>query len=220
MDKLDYKKMYPEIYAPKNTPVLVDIPAMQFILVDGKGNPNEVGGEYQRAVELLYALSYTIKMGLKAGGAKPENYSDYSVPPLEGLWWFGDTSDIDVTRKDNYHWRSMIRQPDFITEDIFQTAKEAVRKKKPELELDKARLGVYQEGLCVQIMHIGPYDDEPAAVRRIEAYMKEQGYVDDFAMPSPDGTLRTHHEIYLSNPAKTAPSRLKTILRHPVKPID
>jgi hypothetical protein len=220
MDKLDFKKLFPEYYAPKTTPAVIDIPPMQFIIVDGKGDPNTEGGEYQKAVQVLYSLSYAIKMGLKASSNVPEGYADYTVLPLEGLWWFGDGVEIDITKKDNYLWSSMIRQPDFITEEIFRAAKETVRRKKPELEVDKARLEVFREGLCVQVMHLGPYDEEPATVLRMEAHMKEQGYIDDIGMLTPEGSLRKHHEIYLSNPLTTAPSKMKTILRHPVRPVD
>lgn len=220
MNKLDFKKLFPEYYAPKTVPAVIDVPPMQFIIVDGKGNPNTEGGEYQKAVELLYSLSYTIKMGLKTGGKVPEGYSDYTVLPLEGLWWFGEGVEIDITKKDNYLWSSMIRQPEFITEEIFLAAKESVRKKKPELEVDKARFTVFYEGLCVQVMHLGPYDEEPATVLRMEAYMKEHQYIDDIGMSTPDGSLRKHHEIYLSNPLTTAPEKMKTILRHPVRLAD
>ncbi len=219
MDKLDLRKKYPELYAPKTSPCIIDIPAMKFIKVDGKGNPNTPGGEYQKAVELLYALCYTIKMGLKSAKATPSGYMDYSVPPLEGLWWLGDLKDMDITKKDNYHWCSMIRQPDFITEDIFHAAKESVRKKKPGLVVDLARFESFQEGLCVQIMHHGAYHEEPVSVEKMDAYIQAQGYVTDFGSLTPEGHVRTHHEIYLTQPNPTNPGKMRTILRHPVRPL-
>lgn len=222
MDKLDLKKKYPELYAPKKTPSIIDVPTMKFLMVDGKGNPNEPEGEYQTAIKLLYSFYFTIKMGLKFAPATdvPEGYVDYTVSPLESLWWFNDLNDTDVSKKDNYRWRSMLRQPDFITEEIFSNAREAIRKKNPELPVDLARLESFTEGLCVQVMHHGPYDDEPATVQRIEEYRKAQGYLDDCGGRTPEGHLRTHHEIYLKIPGKTKPDNLRTILRHPVKITD
>lgn len=220
MEKLDLKKKYPELYAPKTTPSIIDIPKMKFIMVDGKGNPNDSEGEYQMAVKLCYALCYKIKMGLKSAPATevPVGYMDYTVPPLEGLWWFNDPEDTDVTNKDNYRWRSMIRQPDFITEEIFSNAREAVRKKNPDLAVDQARLESYTEGLCVQVMHHGPYAEEPATVQRMEDYRKAQGYLDDRGGLAPEGHIRTHHEIYLTQPNLTDPGKMRTILRHPIRP--
>ncbi len=219
MDKLDLRKKYPEFYLPKAAPAIIDVPAMNFIMVDGKGNPNDTDGEYKKAVELLYAFSYTIKMGLKAG-LVPEGYIDYTVPPLEGLWWFTDPANQDITKKDNYSWCSMIRQPDFITEQIFEEARNKLRKKKPELNVDIVRFEAFREGLCVHALHIGPYDTEPATIRFMEDFRKQQGFLDDIGSYSPEGKLRTHHEIYLSNPLQTKPSKLKTILRHPIRRAD
>lgn len=218
MDKLDLRKKYPELYSPKTTPSIIDIPPMKFIMVDGKGNPNTPGGEYQRAVEVLYSLCYTIKMGLKAAPDTPEGYMDYTVPPLEGLWWFDDLENKDITKKDNYRWCSMVRQPDFITEEIFNAAKETIRKKKPELAVELARLASFREGLCVQVMHLGPYDTEPSTVQKMDDYRDVQGYLDDLGGLSPEGHIRTHHEIYLTRPDIANPAKMKTILRHPVKP--
>ena len=187
---------------------------MQFIMVDGRGNPNEEGGEYQRAVELLYALSYTIKM--KCIDYSQPNCFDYVVLPLEGLWWLEDSQDRDFTQKNLYVWTSMIRQPDFITQEHFEQAKQLVAKKKPQLDPSKARLEPYTEGLCLQCMHIGPYDTEPETITKMESYLLEYDMMNAMDSHSVEGKLRRHHEIYLSNPMKSKPENRKTILRHPI----
>jgi len=215
VNKLDYKKAFKELYAPKNKPSLIEVPEMNFIMVDGKGNPNEEAGEYQAAVELLYGLSYTIKMS-KMGDSKPEAYFEYVVPPLEGLWWFKDDK-MNFTNKDNFCWTSMIRQPEFVTEEIFKWACAEVRRKKPNLDTAKARFQKFTEGLCVQMMHIGPYDEEPKTIKEIESYIENNNFKNDISSVKSDGIIRRHHEIYLSDPRKTAPEKMKTILRHPVK---
>jgi hypothetical protein len=218
--KIDYKKEHKDLYLPKAEPTVADVPNMNFIMVDGKGNPNEEGGEYQQAVELLYALSYTIKMSCKKGG--PEGSFDYVVPPLEGLWWLanGTSEDSDFTQKEKYCWTSMIRQPEFVTEKIFRKACGEVERKK-RLDVSKARLETFKEGLCVQMMHIGPYDEESASLERIHRFMKEQGYDNAIGDREEDGRIRRHHEIYLGDPRKIEPSGLKTVLRHPIrKPLD
>jgi len=209
MDVLDFKKEYKDLYAPGGIPTLIDVPAMRFIMVDGKGNPNDEEGEYSTAIELLYGLSYTIKMSPKSGPA-PKGYYEYVVPPLEGLWWLSDNS-MDFVRKDKYLWTSMIRQPDFVDEAVFEAAKETFSRKKKNPDLSKVRFVTWQEGLCVQIMHIGPYEDEPASVAKIDAYIRENALYDDI------GETRRHHEIYLGDPRKTAPEKRKTIIRHPVR---
>jgi hypothetical protein len=214
MEKTDYTKVYKELYAPKNKPVLIEVPAMQFIMVDGHGNPNEVGGEYQKAVELLYALSYTIKMNC-INYSDPASF-DYVVLPLEGLWWLEDSMDRDFTKKDLYCWTSMIRQPDFVTRAHFERAKELVAKKKPLLDTSKARLDTYTEGLCLHCMHIGPYDTEPETITKMDTFLSEIGKVNAIDSRSVEGKLRRHHEIYLSNPLRSKPENRKTILRHPV----
>lgn len=208
--KLDYKKEYKDLYLPKTAPMVIDVPKMTFIMVNGKGNPNDPDGEYQKAVELLYAITYTIKMS-KMGNHVPDGYFEYVVPPLEGLWWMDEPSNFNFTEKDKYCWISMIRQPDFVTEEVFAWASREALNKKPHLQVDAARLEVYQEGLCVQCMHIGPYDDEVHTVEKIEAYIKEQGLENDMS------EHRHHHEIYLSDPRKIDASKMKTVLRHPVK---
>lgn len=206
MDKLDYKKEYRDLYLPKETPAFIEVPAIPFIMLDGRGDPDRE--EYQNAVGVLYALSFTIKMS-KMGGVQPAGYFDYVVPPLEGLW--DCDGPLDLKRRDLWRWTSMLRQPEFVTEEVFQWACGQATKKKLELDFSKARFAVYTEGPCVQMMHTGPYCDEPASVAQMEQYMKENHYIDDC------GEKRRHHEIYLSDPRKTAPEKLKTVLRHPVR---
>ncbi len=212
MNKMDYKKAFKELYAPKTTPSFIDIAAMNFIQVGGKGDPNESGGQYAYALELLYALTYTIKMSPKNGNA-PKDYFEYVVPPLEGLWWLDGNEDIDFSNKSNFCWISMIRQPEFVTHDVFNAAVETVKSKKPELDTSKARFTSFAEGLCVQCMHIGSYDNEPATITKMENYAQEKDYLFDLS------SGRHHHEIYLSDPRKTEVSKRKTILRYPVKKI-
>lgn len=209
-EKFDFKKEYKDLYHPKTTPALIDVPPIRFIMVDGKGDPN-TSKDYAEALELLYGLSFSIKMS-KMSDALPAGYFDYVVPPLEGLWWLGDKSfdGINITDKSRFCWTSMIRQPDFVTESVFETAKAKLAQKKPGLPLGKARLDVYHEGLSVQIMHIGPYDDEPHSIISMKNFIHAQGYTDDFS------NERKHHEIYLSDPRRTPPERLKTIIRHPI----
>lgn len=219
MDKIDCKKINKELYSPKSEPSIIKVLPMQFIMVDGYGNPNDPNGEYNKAVSLLYALTFTIKMGRKFGTLCPkeDDFVDYAVPPLEGLWWMKNGHDIDPSHKEKYCWTSMIRQPDFITNDLFLLAKEELIKKKPELDVSKARFETFEEGLCVQCMHIGPYDEEPATVAKIDRYVKENGLTNDISTTLPDGHIRRHHEIYLGDPRKAKPENLKTILRHPVR---
>lgn len=213
MDKVDYKKTDKTFYQPKTTPSIVDVPEMVFITVAGKGNPNDEAGEYSKALQLLYALSYAIKMS-KMGNEQPEGYFEYVVPPLEGLWWIEGLKGMDYSKKDNFNWISMIRQPDFVTQDVLDWACAKAAMKNPDLDYQKAQLQRLTEGLCVQCMHIGPYDDEPATVAKMDQFMKENGYVHDFS------DTRRHHEIYLGDPRKTAPERLKTVIRHPIKKIN
>lgn len=204
----DYKKMQKDLYQPKTIPSIVDVPEMVFIAVDGKGDPN-ISAEYTGAVELLYGLSYSIKMNNKS-------ILEYVVPPLEGFWSVADNfkgGGAPITDKSKFIWTMLIRQPDFVTAEVFETAKAALAKKKPSLDISKARLETITEGLCVQVMHIGPYDDEPATVATLDGFATKNGYIIDI-----DDTRR-HHEIYLSDPRKVVPEKLKTILRHPVKAI-
>ncbi len=214
MNRTDFKKVYKELYAPKKNPTLIEVPTMQFIMVNGHGNPNDAGGEYQNAVELLYALSYTIKMNC-INYSDPASY-DYVVLPLEGLWWLENSSNLDFTQKDLYCWTSMIRQPDFVTREHFELAKDLVAKKKPQLDTSKASFDTYTEGLCLQCMHIGPYDTEPETIAKMDLYLAKTGKLNAIDSRSMEGKLRRHHEIYLSNPLKSKPENRKTILRHPI----
>lgn len=209
MDKLDYKKEYKELYQPPCKPTVVEVPEMVFIAVDGKGDPNTCA-EYKEAMELLYGLSFTIKMS-KMSGTQPEGYFEYVVPPLEGLWSVEDAQfdGTNITDKNRFCWKSMIRQPEFVTEAVFEAAKAALAKKKPELDVDKVKLFRYNEGLCVQIMHKGSYDDEPASIEKMRKFAAENGYREDFSG-------RYHHEIYLSDPRRCAPEKLRTVIRHPI----
>lgn len=204
-EKLDFKKEYRDLYLPGKKPALIDVPPMRFIMVDGVGDPD--GESYKQAVQLLYALTFTIKMS-KMGAMRPKGYIEYVVPPLEGLWDCG-TKGFDPNR-DQWSWTSMIRQPDFVTENVFDWAAGEVAKKKPELDVSKARLSIYEEKLSVQIMHHGPYSTEQESIDQIGAFIKENHLTDAC------GTDRRHHEIYLSDPRKSRPENLKTVLRHPV----
>jgi len=203
---IDYKKTQKELYLPKTAPSVIDVPRMTFITVDGKGDPN-TSAEYTAAVELLYGLSYTIKMGSKS-------ILEYVVPPLEGLWSVDDDfrgGGAEINDKSKFIWTMMIRQPDFVTEDILEVAKISLAKKKPNLDISKAKLETITEGLCVQVMHIGSYDDEPATVAALDGFAIENGYVLDI------NDIRRHHEIYISDPRKVAPEKLKTVIRHPIR---
>lgn len=209
-DKFDFKKEYKHLYLPKTRPMIIDVPAMNFIMVDGKGDPN-TSEAYQNAMEVLYGLSYSIKMSKKSG-TQPAGYFDYVVPPLEGLWWVDDKAfdGIHITDKDKFCWTSMIRQPDFVTQEVFENAKATLFKKKPDLDLSTTRLETFTERKCAQVMHIGTYDSEPETILKLQQFIVESGYKTDISQ------MRKHHEIYLSDPRKTAPEKLKTVIRHPI----
>lgn len=213
-EKVDFKKRDKSLYQPGKKPSIVDVPEMTFFAVKGSGDPN-TSEEYKEAVGALYALSYTIKMS-KMGSQCPPGYFDYVVPPLEGLWLVDDQGfdGTNITDKSRFEWISMIRQPDFVTDEVFEEAKESCRRKKPEIDLSKVRLVKYTEGLCAQIMHIGPYDSEPETIERMECFTEENGYKTDIS------DKRPHHEIYLNDPRKTAPEKMKTVIRHPVRKRD
>ena len=205
----DFKKEYKEFYLPKNKPSIIDTPAINFVAVRGKGDPNDENGEYKKAMNLLYGVSFTVKMS-KKGDHRIDGYFDYVVPPLEGLWQQDGTTGIDYAHKEKFEWVSMIRLPDFVTKTEFDWAvKEASEKKKADFS--KAEFFTYKEGLCVQCMHIGPYDTEPETVAEMHRYAAEAGYSVDIS------EKRRHHEIYLSDPRKTAPEKLKTVIRLTVK---
>lgn len=205
----DFKKEYKEFYLPKATPEIVDVPSMNYLAVRGSGDPNEASGAYQQALGVLYALAYTIKMSYK-GDHKIDGFFEYVVPPLEGFWWQDGVDGVDYARKSGFHWISVIRLPDFVTEADFQWAKEeAARKKK--LDCSAAEFLTVHEGLCVQFMHLGSYDSEPASVALMDEYLKAHGYQNDLS------DQRLHHEIYLSDPRKAPPEKWKTVIRHPIK---
>lgn len=204
----DYKKEYKEFYMPKNKPSIVEIPTMNYIAVRGTGNPNDESGEYKQSIGLLYAIAYTIKMSKKSS-RQIEGYFDYVVPPLEGFWWQEDMQGIDYAHKENFCWISLIRLPDFVTKADFDWAiAEATAKKKNDFS--KVEFFTYTEGLCVQCMHLGSYDDEPATVALMHEYTEENGYEIDIT------ESRYHHEIYLSDARRVAPERLKTVIRIPI----
>ena len=205
----DFKKEYREFYLPQSKPGIVTVPSMNYIAVRGQGDPNLEGGEYKQAIGLLYGIAFTIKMS-KLGDHRIDGYFDFVVPPLEGFWWQVGIQGVDYAHKADFRWISVLRLPDFVTQDDFDWAvQEAERKKK--MDFSKVKLWSYDEGVCVQCMHIGPYDDEPATVSLMHAYMKQQGYALDIT------ERRLHHEIYLSDARKTAPDKLKTVIRHPIR---
>lgn len=208
----DFKKEYKEFYLPKNKPQIVTVPPVNYIAVRGMGDPNEEGGAYKSAIAVLYAVAYTIKMS-KMGDHRIDGYYDFVVPPLEGFWWQEGVHGVDYTNKAAFHWISVIRLPDFVTREDFDWAvEEATRKKK--LDCSMAEFLTMEEGLCVQILHIGPYDDEPATVAVMDAYLGANGYETDFS------DTRMHHEIYLSDARKVVPEKWKTVIRHPVKKVN
>ena len=205
----DYKKEYKEFYMPKNVPNIIEIPQMNYLAVRGKGNPNEENGEYKKSIGLLYAIAFTIKMSYK-GSHKIDGYFSYVVPPLEGFWWQENTKGMDYSRKDDLQFISIIRLPEFVTKKDFDWAIEEATKKKKQ-DFSKVEFLTYNEGVCVQCMHMGSYDDEPATVKVMHEYIDQQGYELDIT------DTRFHHEIYLSDPRKCAVQNLKTVIRHPIK---
>ncbi len=224
----DFKKEYKELYMPKNKPEIVIVPKVNYIAVRGKGNPNEEGGTYKRAVDVLYAVAYTLKMSYKTEH-KIEGFFEYVVPPLEGFWWQSgrrtagdkqrtgrtgrqdDVCGVDYSNKEAFHWISVIRLPDFVTKADFVWAVETATKKKTDCS--GAEFFTIEEGLCVQMMHVGPFDDEPATVAVMDAYLKDNGYENDM------NEIRLHHEIYLSDARKVDPEKWKTVIRHPIRKV-
>ena len=205
----DYKKEYKEFYMPKNKPSIVEIPKMNYIAVRGKGNPNDEEGEYKKTIGLLYGIAFTIKMSYK-GTHKIDGYFEYVVPPLEGFWWQDGRVGIDYNQKEELNFISIIRLPDFVTKKDFDWAIEEATKKKKQ-DFSKVEFLTYDEGMCVQCMHVGSYDNEPATVELMHKYMEENGYVLDIT------DKNFHHEIYLSDPRKCDENKLKTVIRHPIK---
>ena len=206
----DYKKEYKEFYQPPKTPSIIDIPQMDYIAVRGKGDPNLPDGEYKSAIGLLYGIAYTIKMSYM-GSHKIDGYFPYVVPPLEGLWWQEGGAGIDYSRKENFQWISMIRLPEFVTEEEFNWAVAEATEKK-QTAFSKVEFFPYKEGLCVQCMHIGSYDKEPASLQLMNSFIQKEGYIPD------QSGIRKHHEIYLSDPRRTKPERLRTVIRQPIRP--
>lgn len=207
----DFKKEYKEFYMPKNKPQIVNVPKANYIAVRGKGNPNEEGGTYQKAISVLYAVAYTLKMSYKID-YKIEGFFEYVVPPLEGFWWQDGIDGVDYNDKSTFNWISLIRLPDFIKEKDFIWAVETATKKK-KLDCSFAEFITVDEGLCVQIMHIGPFDNEPETVAIMDKFLEENGYVNDFSKS------RLHHEIYLSDARKVEPEKWKTVIRHPIRKV-
>lgn len=205
----DYKKEYKEFYLPSKKPEIVEVPPMNFLAVRGSGDPNTEEGEYKKAINLLYGIAYTLKMSYKTS-YKIQGFFEYVVPPLEGFWWLEGIKGMDYTQKDKFHWISVMRLPEFIGKEDFEWAlKEATRKKKEDFS--KVEFLHYEEGLCVQCMHVGPFDDEPATVEVMDEFIKAEGYLNDIT------DKRYHHEIYLSDFRKCAPEKRKTVIRHPIK---
>jgi len=207
----DFKKEYKELYQPKDVPSVVVVPPMNYIAVRGKGDPNEENGAYQQAIGVLYAVAYTLKMSCKTD-RNIEGFFEYVVPPLEGFWRQDGIDGFDAADKSAFCWTSVIRLPAFITRDDVSWAMETAAKKK-KLDTSLTEFLTVDEGLCVQMMHCGPFDAEPATVAVMDAYLAQNGYVNDFSAE------RQHHEIYLSDARKVAPERWKTVIRHPIKPI-
>lgn len=205
----DYKKEYKEFYLPKNRPEIVDVPEMNFLAVRGSGNPNEEGGAYKASIGLLYTVAFTIKMS-KKGSHEIEGYFDYVVPPLEGFWWQEGVKGVDLTSKETFRWISVIRLPDFVRrEDVAWAISEAGRKKQEDFS--KVEFLTIREGLCVQCMHVGSYDQEPETIAKMDQYLLDHGYVKDFSEE------RLHHEIYLSDARRVVPERWRTVIRHPIR---
>ncbi|MBP1570102.1 MAG: GyrI-like domain-containing protein [Oscillospiraceae bacterium] len=207
----DFKKEYKEFYLPKQKPEIIEVPKMNYIAVRGKGNPNAEGGEYQKAMEILYSLAYTIKMSYKTD-YKIEGFFEYVVPPLEGFWWQENVDGIDYEDKDSFNWISCIRLPDFVEKEDFDWAVKTAEEKKRK-DFSSAEFLTVEEGLCVQIMHIGSFDNEPESVAVMDKFIEEKGYVCDI------NEKRLHHEIYLSDARKVPPEKWKTVIRHPIKKI-
>lgn len=205
----DFKKEFKELYMPKNKPVIVTVPMANYIAVRGKGDPNQSDGDYQRAISVLYAVAYTLKMSYKSD-YKIEGFFEYVVPPLEGFWWQDGVDGVDYSDKSAFNWISVIRLPDFVAQKDFDWAVRTAEKKK-KLDCSSAEFFTVDEGLCVQMLHTGSYDDEPQTVEVMDSYLKENGYANDLSQQ------RLHHEIYLSDARKTPPEKLKTVIRHPIK---
>lgn len=205
----DFKKEYKELYMPKNKPAIVDVAAANYIAVTGKGNPNEEDGAYKQAIGILYSVAYTLKMSYKTD-RKINGFYQYVVPPLEGFWWQEGVDELDNHDKNAFNWISVIRLPEFITKEDFDWAVETASKKKG-IDCSIAKFLTIDEGLCVQMLHVGPYDSEPETIAVINEFLSQNGYATDIT------PRRLHHEIYLSDPRKCAPEKIKTVIRLPIK---
>lgn len=207
----DFKKANKELYMPGNAPHLVQVPPANYIAVRGKGDPNEEGGAYQQAISVLYAIAYTLKMSYKTDH-RIDGFVEYVVPPLEGFWWQDNVEGVDYSDKSSFNWISVLRLPEFISQSDFQWAVDTASRKK-KLDCSAAEFLTIDEGLCVQAMHTGPFDDEPVTVALMDAFLQHSGYANDFS------ENRLHHEIYLSDARKISPEKWKTVIRHPVRKI-
>jgi len=205
----DFKKEYKEFYMPKNKPQIVNVPKANYIAVRGVGDPNEEDGAYKKAIGVLYAVAYTLKMSYKTD-YKIEGFFEYVVPPLEGFWWQENVKGVDYSNKSAFHWISVIRLPDFVTKKDFDWAVETASQKK-KMDCSAAEFFTIDEGLCVQIMHFGAYDNEPETVAIMDKFLQENGYENDFH------DERLHHEIYMSDARRVVPEKWKTVIRHPIK---
>lgn len=205
----DFKKEYKELYMPKNQPEIVKVPAINYVAVRGQGDPNEENGDYQKAINVLYAIAYTIKMSYK-GDHKIAGFFEYVVPPLEGFWWQEGVKGVDYSDKRKFHWISVIRLPDFVTMEEFRWAVEETSRKK-KTDCSRAEYLTVEEGLCVQMMHTGSFDNEPETVALMDKYLEENAYENDLS------EIRLHHEIYLSDARRVPPEKQKTVIRHPIK---
>lgn len=216
MNKIDFKKEYKDLYLPKTKPMIINVPKMNFVAVSGIGDPNELNGEYQKAMQILYGITFTIKMS-KMSGDTPAGYFDYVLPPLEGLWNIdlNEISDFGIADKSKFKWISMIRLPIYVNEEVFEWAKEKLKQKHPEIDYSNTKLLIFEEGLCAQIMHIGPFDEENKTINILNNYIMDNGYEEDFDIKK----NRYHHEIYLSDPRKSKKENLKTVIRHPIKKV-
>lgn len=204
----DFKKEYKEFYMPSGKPSIVDVPSANYLAVRGKGNPNEEGGDYKKAIEMLYSVAYTLKMSPK-NGRNINGFFDYVVSPLEGFWWQDGVEGVDLSRKDELCWISVIRLPDFVTMADFEWAVQTATRKK-KIDCSKVEFLTIDEGLCVQILHVGAYDEEAHSVELMEQWALQNGYQIDFT------DSRLHHEIYLSDARKTPIAKLRTVVRHPI----
>lgn len=211
MEKLDYKKTDKDLYVPTAKPALIQVPPINFIMIDGKGDPNPEESEYHAAMGVLYALVFTVKMS-RMSGETPPGYFDYVLPPLEGFWWTDNGMPLDFSgfQKENFRWTAMMRQPEYVTPEVFAWARAEVERKKG-LDTSAARLVTHEEGLCAQVMHVGAFDDEPPTIARLEAFIEAEGYAVDLS------EARRHHELYLSDARRVKPEKLRTVIRLPIR---